>query len=904
MSKNIDQVFIANPITVNTGTDLMYFGQAPYSSGANDAAMTFANFAAQFASNVLTTKGDLFGFSNVNARFPVGTDGQVVQADSTAGIGLSYITATITPTNSAISKWDTHSNLSANNFLSGYATHATTGGTITLTVSSPYQQFFTGSSVEVLKLPVTSTLALGHSFYIVNNSTNLVAVEASDSTVIITMVAGTSILVTSISTSVTSSAGWSFSPVKTIPSPWIAGTGTNSAKGGDGTAVASGTASLSYGTGTNTASGTSSMSIGAGNIAASNNSFAFGTSNHIISGANQSFLFGSSNVINTTGSNNFIFGQACSATASNTNFTFGLNCTNAGNYGFAYGNAAVVNNVGSVVWGDHNATPNTDTAADQFNLTFTNGYRFFTAASLACQIIGSGSGVNYISIANSDTNFSPTITATGSDSAVNLMLKSKAGGFVLQDATNTNGAQLAFHNAAGTFATSLQVAGNQATNLNLQLPAVDGTSGQALTTNGSGVLSFTTPGAGTFLPLAGGTMTGDITWTGTHYLNNLTGLKDASGNLIIGLGSVASAANYLQFTNASAAAPVVSIGTSGSSTTINMELATKGGGAFFFADTTAAAVTKYYNAANTHFTALTAGATTADYTYTLPLTDGTSGQFLQTDGAGNLSFASAGGSSPWTAAGGTGSAIGGDGTATASGSYSLNYSSGSATCAGNHSFVMGAGTVCAANDSLSMGASNISSGSNNSFAMGGATVTGSQSFGFGYHTNCLGANTVAFNGATANFQGSWVICGVNPGFNDTAGDQFVAAFSGGFYLTGSLSGNYDFTIDGSGNVITSKGVSDQSYSLQVPSTGFTITMAKTSKTLILNPAGTLLTGTINLPASPIDGQEVRVTTSQAITTLTVSGNGHSIVNAPTTLALGTGFSYIYNTSGTTWYRLY
>ena len=47
MSKNIDQVYIANPITSNTSTDLMYFGQSPYTTG-DDAAMTYANFSAQF----------------------------------------------------------------------------------------------------------------------------------------------------------------------------------------------------------------------------------------------------------------------------------------------------------------------------------------------------------------------------------------------------------------------------------------------------------------------------------------------------------------------------------------------------------------------------------------------------------------------------------------------------------------------------------------------------------------------------------------------------------------------------------------------------------------------------------------------------------------------------------------
>ncbi len=47
MSKNIDQVYIANPITSNASTDLMYFGQSPYHAG-DDAAMTYANFSAQF----------------------------------------------------------------------------------------------------------------------------------------------------------------------------------------------------------------------------------------------------------------------------------------------------------------------------------------------------------------------------------------------------------------------------------------------------------------------------------------------------------------------------------------------------------------------------------------------------------------------------------------------------------------------------------------------------------------------------------------------------------------------------------------------------------------------------------------------------------------------------------------
>lgn len=92
MAKNIHQIFVANPITTNAPTDLMYFGQSPYTSGADDAAMTFANFSAQFLSkNVLTTKGDLLTFSTVPTRLPVGTaNNQLLQVNSSTSTGLQW----------------------------------------------------------------------------------------------------------------------------------------------------------------------------------------------------------------------------------------------------------------------------------------------------------------------------------------------------------------------------------------------------------------------------------------------------------------------------------------------------------------------------------------------------------------------------------------------------------------------------------------------------------------------------------------------------------------------------------------------------------------------------------------------------------------------------------------------
>ena len=75
-----------------------------------------------------------------------------------------------TPSASGIAVWDANSNLSANSTINGYATTATAAGTTTLTVASKYQQYFTGSTTQTVVMPNTSTLALGQSYLLVNNS--------------------------------------------------------------------------------------------------------------------------------------------------------------------------------------------------------------------------------------------------------------------------------------------------------------------------------------------------------------------------------------------------------------------------------------------------------------------------------------------------------------------------------------------------------------------------------------------------------------------------------------------------------------------------------------------------------------------------------------------------------------
>jgi hypothetical protein len=95
----------------------------------------------------------------------------------------------------------------------------------------------------------------------------------------------------------------------------------------------------------------------------------------------------------------------------------------------------------------------------------------------------------------------------------------------------------------------------------------------------------------------------------------------------------------------------------------------------------------------------------------------------------------------------------------------------------------------------------------------------------------------------------------------------------------------------------------QSYDYQVLTTGFTYTFAAGTQVLVINPAGTLATGTITMPASPADGMTITFSSGQRITALTMSGNGATINNAITSLDAKQAVSYMYRATGTTWYIL-
>lgn len=75
--------------------------------------------------------------------------------------------------------------------------------------------------------------------------------------------------------------------------------------------------------------------------------------------------------------------------------------------------------------------------------------------------------------------------------------------------------------------------------------------------------------------------------------------------------------------------------------------------------------------------------------------------------------------------------------------------------------------------------------------------------------------------------------------------------------------------------------------------------------LIITPAAGYAAMTITLPTSTncIDKQDILINCTQAVTTLTVAGNGATVAGAPTTLAANAYFRLKYDLAGTTWYRV-
>lgn len=245
-------------------------------------------------------------------------------------------------------------------------------------------------------------------------------------------------------------------------------------------------------------------------------------------------------------------------------------------------------------------------------------------------------------------------------------------GIIIDDSNNITGPKLItigdnssgpgeirFNNTAGNHYVGLK-AGTLSADKTWVLPTSDGTSGQALKTDGSANLGWSSfvsgPGTSTSNAIAtyndttGNVLANNsITISGTTITASALSLrstsaslliKDSNNNNAVEIAGVASAVNNIEIQNSATGANPIIL-TEGSDANISLTLKTKGSAAVVVSNgTSGPGELRINNTNDTHYVGFKAGTLSADKTWVLPTSDGTSGQALITDGSGNLSFSS------------------------------------------------------------------------------------------------------------------------------------------------------------------------------------------------------------------------------------------------------------------------
>jgi hypothetical protein len=103
---------------------------------------------------------------------------------------------------------DANANISADNFLEGYTTTVTAAGTTVLATTSTQQQYFTGTTTQGVTLPSASTIVIGTTYFIRNDSTGLVTVFTNDGQSIHILAGSTAATFTCISNTINAVASF------------------------------------------------------------------------------------------------------------------------------------------------------------------------------------------------------------------------------------------------------------------------------------------------------------------------------------------------------------------------------------------------------------------------------------------------------------------------------------------------------------------------------------------------------------------------------------------------------------------------------------------------------------------------------------------------------------------------
>jgi hypothetical protein len=191
------------------------------SSSNSGSAVTFSGTVTVFVTYpaedaVYLNGGNVSALGNITSGTWQGTT-----------VGVSYGGTGVTASSGANSVVlrDSNQNFSANNIFQGFSSTATSGGTTTLTVASPYYNRFTGTSAQTVQFPVATTLPKGVAYIIDNDSTQTITLTDSTSATIDTIVSGAIDIIVLLDNSTTAGTWIGYS---IIPDSYDFGTSTAS----------------------------------------------------------------------------------------------------------------------------------------------------------------------------------------------------------------------------------------------------------------------------------------------------------------------------------------------------------------------------------------------------------------------------------------------------------------------------------------------------------------------------------------------------------------------------------------------------------------------------------------------------------------------------------------------------
>lgn len=190
--------FVTAPVT---GSTIFAYYNTFTGGGGGSGSVTSIATNNGLTGGTITTTGTI-------GLAPIAANSVLANLTGGSAVPSSALAYSATPTASILPTWDANVNMSANNFINGYTVTVTSATPVVLTVASTYQQIFSGSTNQIVKLPVTSTLTLGQSFLIQSESSGTVTVQSSGGNVLTQLAPITYLIATCVSLSGTGTASW------------------------------------------------------------------------------------------------------------------------------------------------------------------------------------------------------------------------------------------------------------------------------------------------------------------------------------------------------------------------------------------------------------------------------------------------------------------------------------------------------------------------------------------------------------------------------------------------------------------------------------------------------------------------------------------------------------------------